>query len=62
MVVCGIDIEGLLCVINIDLLWFVEDYVYWIGCIGCVGKLGEVILFVSCEEENILFDIEKLIG
>ena len=58
----GIDIEGLPRVINIDLPWLAEDYVHRIGRTGRAGKPGQAISFVSREEENTLFDIEKLIG
>lgn len=58
----GIDIEGLPRVINIDLPWLAEDYVHRIGRTGRAGNRGQAISFVSREEENTLFDIEKLIG
>ena len=48
--------------INIDLPWLAEDYVHRIGRTGRAGKPGQAISFVSREEENTLFDIEKLIG
>lgn len=50
VVVCGFDIVELLVVINFDLLFSVEDYVYWIGCIGCVGVMGDVLLLCSLNE------------
>ena len=58
----GIDIDGLPRVINIDLPWLAEDYVHRIGRTGRAGKEGQAISFVSREEENMLFEIETLIG
>ncbi len=58
----GIDIDGLPRVINIDLPWLAEDYVHRIGRTGRAGNQGQAISFVSREEENMLFEIETLIG
>ncbi|MGO2478103.1 MAG: DEAD/DEAH box helicase [Pseudoalteromonas sp.] len=58
----GIDIDDLPRVVNIDLPWLAEDYVHRIGRTGRAGKQGQAISFVSREEENMLFEIETLIG
>lgn len=50
VVVCGFDIVLLKYVINYELFYVVEDYVYCIGCIGCVGEKGVVMLLVSIDE------------
>lgn len=36
--------------INIDLFYVFEDYIYRIGCIGCVFFKGVVILLFSDDE------------
>lgn len=61
IVVCGLDIEELLYVVNYELLNVLEDYVYCIGCIGCVVVIGEVLLLVCVDEYKLLCDIEKLL-
>lgn len=38
VVVCGLDIKFLVLVVNFELVWDLEVYVYCIGCIVCVGE------------------------
>lgn len=45
IVLRGIDVDGVIYVINFDLFDEVESYVYWIGWIVWVGKSGIVIFF-----------------
>lgn len=47
VVVCGIDIDNVDFVINFDLFYSVDIYLYCIGCIVCVGKKGLVIFLVE---------------
>lgn len=61
VVVCGIDIECISFVVNYDILFDVEFYVYCIGCIGCVGCFGCVLLFVELCECCLLCNIEYFI-
>lgn len=50
VVVCGLDVDWFSYVVNYDIFYDSEFYVYCIGCIGCVGCSGEVVLFVIyCE-------------
>ncbi len=57
----GIDVNNLSHVINFDLPQVAEDYVHRIGRTGRAGASGEAISFVSADEVNHLFTIEKLI-
>lgn len=70
VIVCGIDVKGVLYVINFDMLFMeyggIEEYIYWIGCIGCIGYKGVVISFMmECDEFIVdvficfLFEIEQ---
>ncbi|MGE8588605.1 MAG: DEAD/DEAH box helicase [Alcaligenes sp.] len=58
----GLDVAGVPCVINFDLPYNAEDYVHRIGRTGRAGASGEAIALMSPDEENLLQDIEKLIG
>ncbi len=58
----GLDIQGLDYVVNYNLPYLPEDYVYRIGRTGRAGKEGYAISFVSREEENTVARIEKLIS
>lgn len=58
--VCGLDIKLLELVVNFELVWDSEVYVYCIGCIACVGNSGLVISFCAPEEAqwaNIISDM-----
>lgn len=46
----GIDIDDIWLVINFDVLYDSEDYVYCIGCIVCVNNDGVVFMFVNEKE------------
>jgi len=58
----GLDIEELSHVINFELPNNPEDYVHRIGRTGRAGTKGLAISLVSKEENNLLIDIEKLLG
>ena len=58
----GLDIEELSHVINFELPNNPEDYVHRIGRTGRAGSKGVAISLVSKEENNLLVDIEKLLG
>jgi len=46
VVVCGIDVEWIVWVINFDMFGDHDVYIYCVGCIGCVGCDGIGISFV----------------
>lgn len=58
----GIDINQLGLVINYDLPDVAETYVHRIGRTGRAGHSGIALSFCSEEEQNLLKDIQKLIG
>ena len=58
----GIDVSDVNYVVNLDLPEQAEDYVHRIGRTGRAGEEGFAVSFVSPETENLLRDIEKLIG
>ena len=58
----GLHIPMVTHVFNYDLPDDAEDYVHRIGRTGRAGNQGQAISFVSREEENMLFEIETLIG
>lgn len=52
VVVCGIDVQDVLYVVNYQILKDYEMYIYCVGRIGCVGKNGKVFMFVDEEVKN----------
>ena len=58
----GLDIDGLLHVVNFDLPSVPEDYVHRIGRTGRAGASGEAISLVCHDEAKLLRDIERLLG
>jgi ATP-dependent RNA helicase RhlE len=58
----GLDIEALPLVINLELPFAAEDYVHRIGRTGRAGRTGMAITFVSPQDEDMLAQIEALIG
>ena len=58
----GIDIVSLPHVVNFELPFNAEDYVHRIGRTGRAGNDGHAISLVARDEENLLADIEQLIG
>lgn len=58
----GIDIEGITHVINYELPVEKEAYVHRIGRTGRAGAKGKAISFCVKEKDNLLSDIEELIG
>ncbi|MEA2051014.1 MAG: DEAD/DEAH box helicase, partial [Campylobacterota bacterium] len=57
----GIDIDLLPHVVNFELPNVPEDYVHRIGRTGRAGSNGEAISLVCIDEEELLYNIEKLI-
>ncbi len=57
----GIDIDGLMYVVNYDLPEVPETYVHRIGRSGRAGNLGTSLSFCDFEEKKLLTAIEKLI-
>lgn len=62
VVVRGIDIDNIIYVINYDILFEKESYVYCIGRMGWVGNSGKVIIFIILYENRFLEEIEEYIG
>ena len=58
----GLDIEALPLVINLELPFAAEDYVHRIGRTGRAGLEGRAISFVSPQDDEMLSEIETLIG
>ena len=58
----GIDIDGITHVINFELPVEKEAYVHRIGRCGRAGAKGKAISFCVKERDNLLNDIEELIG
>lgn len=58
----GLDIEALPLVINLELPFAAEDYVHRIGRTGRAGLEGRAISFVSPQDDEMLAEIEALIG
>lgn len=58
----GIDVNDISHVINYDVPTYAEDYIHRIGRTGRAESVGDAITFVSQDEEEYLFKIEKYIG
>ena len=58
----GLDIDALPHVVNYELPTVAQDYVHRIGRTGRAGMDGDAISLVSPEEEELLIDIERLLG
>lgn len=58
----GLDIEALSCVFNYNLPEVPETYIHRIGRTGRAGKNGIAISFCDFSEQDLLRDIERLIG
>lgn len=54
LVVCGIDIEGVLYVINVEVLYELDFFIYWVGCIGCNGLNGIVIILYLLVDDEVI--------
>lgn len=50
-VVCGIDIECVNIVINYDMSFSADTYLYRVGRVGCFGIKGFVVMFVVLFED-----------
>jgi len=58
----GLDIDQLPHVVNYELPNVPEDYIHRIGRTGRAGREGAAVSLVSGEEQQLLRDIERLIG
>jgi ATP-dependent RNA helicase RhlE len=58
----GIDVTGISHVVNFDVPHSPEDYIHRAGRTARAGATGDVITFVSPDEEERLADIEHVIG
>jgi len=58
----GIDVSGISHVVNFDVPHSPEDYIHRAGRTARAGATGDVITFVSPDEEDRLADIEHVIG
>ncbi len=58
----GLDIDALPHVVNFELPTVAQDYIHRIGRTGRAGMDGDAISLVSPEEEDLLVDIERLLG
>ena len=58
----GLDVNGISHVINFDVPHSAEDYIHRAGRTARAGAAGEVITFVSSEEEERFRDIERSLG
>jgi ATP-dependent RNA helicase RhlE len=56
----GIDVTGIMLVLNYDLPSTAEDYVHRIGRTGRAGRDGHAISFATFDQEKEITDIEKL--
>jgi len=58
----GLDVSGISHVINFDVPHTPEDYIHRAGRTARAGAIGEVITFVSPDEEDRLGEIEQVLG
>jgi ATP-dependent RNA helicase RhlE len=58
----GLDVSGISHVINFDVPHSPEDYIHRAGRTARAGAIGEVITFVSPDEEDRLGEIEQVLG
>jgi ATP-dependent RNA helicase RhlE len=58
----GLDVSGISHVINFDVPWSADDYIHRAGRTARAGAVGEVITFVSPDEEEGLREIERALG
>jgi ATP-dependent RNA helicase RhlE len=58
----GLDVNDISHVINFDVPHSPEDYIHRAGRTARAGKTGDVITFVSPDEEDRLHDIQRTIG
>lgn len=58
----GIDVEGISHVVNFDVPFSSDDYIHRGGRTARAGAVGEVVTFVSPDEEDRLCTIERAIG
>jgi len=58
----GLDVEGISHVINFDVPHSAEDYIHRAGRTARAGAVGDVVTFVSPDEEERLAEIQKTLG
>ena len=58
----GLDISGISHVINFDVPRTADDYIHRAGRTARAGRTGEVITFITAEDEAHIADIEAAIG
>lgn len=58
----GLDVDGITHVINFAVPNSADDYIHRAGRTARAGAVGEVITFVSPEEEDCLGEIQKVLG
>jgi ATP-dependent RNA helicase RhlE len=58
----GLDVNGISHVINFDVPRSPEDYIHRAGRTARAGAVGEVITFVSPDEEDRVGEIERVLG
>ncbi len=58
----GLDVDGISHVINFDVPYSAEDYIHRAGRTARAGAIGDVITFVSPEEEEHLSEIQAVVG
>ena len=58
----GLDIKGVSHVFNFDAPWHPDDYVHRIGRTGRAGAKGVAYTFVTAEDAEAIYNIQKLIG
>lgn len=62
VVVCGLDISGIIYIYNYDIFENIESYIYRIGRIGRVGESGYICMFIDLKNKKVLEEIEDEIG
>jgi ATP-dependent RNA helicase RhlE len=58
----GLDVNGISHVINFDVPHSADDYIHRAGRTARAGAVGEVITFVSPDEEERFGEIERIVG
>ena len=57
----GLDVKGVTCVVNFDMVQNIEDYVHRIGRTARAERTGEAITCINPKQVKNFMDIEKLI-
>lgn len=56
---CGIDVKGIDFVVNYELSYTIENYIYRIGRIGRVGCKGIVVSFFMSDDCDIMYEFKE---